>query len=144
MIRFLVFMATMGFVSVTEAASAGDMKSLDIVIDIHRSAGFTNPERDKPIDHYEFTVVKDGRWELKPRKGESRKGELSAEELSTWLEAIDRGLDDVESDPMLGAADESFMDVTVQTRDGKDRVRIRLTERLSQAIEKNIVELARR
>jgi predicted DNA binding CopG/RHH family protein len=48
-----------------------------------------------------------------------------------------------ESDPELGARDESYMDLTVQTRDKKTRVRIRLSETLSQAIEKNIVELAR-
>ena len=132
----LMFMASIGLVSVTSAA--------DIVIAIDRSAGFTNSELTKPMDHYRFTVVKDGSWELKPLKGESRKGTLGAEDLDKWLEAIEEGgLDTVESDPMLGALDEPYMDITVQTRNKKTRVRIRLSEKLSQAIEKKIVEVAK-
>jgi len=137
----LVLMASIGFVSVTDAAYTDD---LGIVIAIDRSAGFRNPELTKPMDYYRFTVVKDGIWELEPLKGESRKGKLSAEDLDEWLEAIeDGGLDEVESDPMLGAADEPYMDITVRINGKKTQVRIRLSEELSQMIEKKIVELAR-
>ena len=44
---------------------------------------------------------------------------------------------------MLGAHDEPYMDITVQTKDKKTRVRIGLSEKLSQAIEKKIVEVAK-
>jgi len=141
----LVLMASIGFVSVTEVPNADDVKTKDdgIVIAIDRSAGFTNPELTKPIDHYRFTVIKDGSWEFKPQKGESKKGKLGAEDLNKWLKAIeDGGLDKVESNPMLGALDEPYMDITVQTKK-KTQVRIRLSEKLSQAIEKKIVEVAK-
>ena len=127
----LLLIASIGF-----AASAD---RIDFVIAIDRSAGMKN---DKPMDHYRFTVVKDGSWELDPLKGESRKGTLAAEDLDEWIEAIEDGLDEVESNPELGALDESFMDITVQTRNRKSRVRIRTSEELSQAIEEKIVELA--
>lgn len=136
----LVFIASISFISITDAAYPDDMRN---VIAIDRSAGFTNPERAKPMDHYRFTVGEDGRWELDPVKGESRKGTLDAEDLDKWLEAIEDGLDEVESNPMLGALDEPFMDITVQTRNRKTHVRIGLSEKLSQAIEKKIVEVAK-
>ncbi|HUP62636.1 MAG TPA: hypothetical protein VNA69_19700 [Thermoanaerobaculia bacterium] len=136
----LVLMASIGFVSVTDAVYADDV---GIVIAIHRSAGFRDPELTKPMDYYQFTVVKDGNWELKPLKGESRKGKLDAEDLDEWLEAIEDGLDEVESDPMLGALDEPYMDITVRINARKTQVRIRLSEELSQTIETKIVELAK-
>lgn len=142
----LALMASIGFVSVTDAVYADDVKKNDdgIVIAIDRSAGNKDPELTKPIDYYRFTVVKDGSWEFKPLKGESKKGKLGAEDLNKWLEAIeDGGLDTVKSNPSLGALDESYMDVTVQTKDEKTRVRILLSEKLSQAIEKKIVEVAK-
>lgn len=137
----LVFLASIGF-SVTAAPYADDGQN-GIVIAIDRSAGFTNPERARPMDHYRFTVAQDGSWDFKPLKGEPRKGELGAEGLSQWLEAIEDGLDTVVSNPMLGALDEPYLEIAVQTRDKKTRVRISVSEKLSQAIEKRIVELAR-
>jgi hypothetical protein len=137
----LLFMASIGFVSVTEALYADDVMKNDlrIVIAIDRSAGFKNPEVTTPMDHYRFTVLKDGSWEFKPLKGESRNGELGAEDLDQWVKDIeDGGLYRVESNPELGALDESYMDITVQTWEKKTQVRIRLSEELSQAIEKHI------
>jgi hypothetical protein len=142
----LVLMASMGFVAVTDPAYAADAKKKDdaFVINIERGAGFTNPELTKPIDHYRFTVAKDGSWEFKPQKGESKKGKLGADDLNKWLKVIeDGGLDKVKSNPRLGATDEPYMDITVQTKDKKTQVRIRLEEKLSQAIEKKIVEVAK-
>ena len=49
----------------------------------------------------------------------------------------------MKSNPKLGAADEPYMDITVQTKGKKTQVRIRLEEKLSQAIEKKIVEVAK-
>ncbi len=142
----LVLIASIGFVSVTDAAYADDVKKNDdgIVMAIDRSAGNKDPDFTEPIDYYRFTVVKDGSWQFKPLKGESRKGKLGAEDLNKWLEAIeDGGLHTVKSNPSLGALDESYMDVTVQTKYEKTRVRILLLEKLSQAIEKKIVEVAK-
>jgi len=141
LVALLVFLASIGFVS---AAQAADTDDANLVIAIDRSAGFTSAERARPIDHYRFTVVKDGGWVFKPVKGESRKGKLGAEDLKRWLEAIeDGGLYTVESNLMLGALDEPYMDITVRTGNRKTRVRIRLSETLSKAVEKKIVELAK-
>jgi hypothetical protein len=142
----LVFVASIGFVSVTEAPYADDAMKNDecIVIAIYRSAGFTSAERTQPIHHYRFTVVNDGSWELTPLKGEAQKGKLGADDLEKWVKDIeDGGLSKVESNPMLGALDEPYMDITVNTREKKTRVRIPLAEKLSQAIEKKIVELVK-
>ena len=137
----LLFMASI-------ALYADDVMENDprIVIDVHRSAGFKNPERIQPMEHYQFTVLKDSSrefsWELDPLKGESRKGTLSAEELDDWLrDIVEDGLYEVQSNPELGARDEPYMEITVQTWK-KTKVRIRVSEELSQAIEKDIVELA--
>ena len=112
------------------------------VIAIARSSGFVTP--DGPITHYRFTVAKDGSWEFKPQEGESKKGKLSADDLNQWVKAIeDGGLYKVKSDPLLGARDAPFMAITVQARDKETRVTIPLEEKLSQAIEKKIVELAK-
>jgi hypothetical protein len=139
----LIVMASMGS-PVEETLYADDVKNdAGIVIAIYRSAGNKNPERITPIDYYQFTVIMDGKWEFKPLKGESRKGRLDAEDLDKWLKAIEADLDEVESNPMLGALDESYMDITLQTRRVNTRVRIRLSEKLSQAIENEIVELLR-
>ncbi len=142
----LVFLASIGFVSVAETPHADDVKQHDegIVIAIDRSAGFTSAEHIQPIDHYRFTIVQDGHWEFKPVKGEAKKGRLDADDLHQWVKDIeDGGLSEVESDPMLGALDEPYMDITVDTSGKKTRVRIRLAEKLSQAVEKKIVEVVK-
>jgi hypothetical protein len=142
----LVFVASMGFVSVTDSAYADDVKKKDdaFVFAIERGAGFTDPQQYKPIDHYRFTVAKDGSWEFKPQKRGFKKGKLGADDLNKWVKDIeDGGFDKVKSNPRLGAADEPYMDITVQTKDKKTQVRIRLEEKLSQAIEKKIVEVAK-
>jgi len=141
LVALLVFLASIGFVSAMYAADTDDA---NLVIAIDRSAGFTSAERARPIDHYRFTVVKDGGWLFKPVKGEWRKGKLGAEDLKRWLEAIeDGGLYTVESNLMLGALDDPYMDITVRTGNRKTRVRIPLSETLSRAVEKKIVELAK-
>ena len=125
-------------------ALAADKTEADdaFVIVIASSGGFVAP--DGPITHYRFTVAKDGSWEFKPQEGESKKGKLSADDLNQWVKAIeDGGLYKVKSDPLLGARDAPFMAITVQARDKETRVTIPLEEKLSQAIEKKIVELAK-
>ena len=125
-------------------ALAADKTEADdaFVIVIARSGGFVAP--DGPITHYRFTVAKDGSWEFKPQEGESRKGKLSADDLEQWVKTIeDGGLYKVKSDPLLGAKDAAFMAITVRAKGKKARVTIPLEEKLSQAIEKKIVELAK-
>ena len=143
----LVLMASVGFLPVTDAAYADRVRDSDyaFVIAIDRSAGLTSPKQTRPMDHYRFTVARNGFWELEPHfKGDAKKGRLDAEELDEWIEDIERGgLDTVESNPDLGAADEPYMDITVNTHETKVRVRIRLAEKLSQAIEDKIVEVVR-
>lgn len=139
----LVLMASIGFVSVTEALYAGDVKRDETVLAIYRSAGMKHPDRMKPMDSYEFTIAADGDWQFKPRKGHPGAGTLDAEDFDQWLEAIEDGLETVASDPTLGALDESFLDITLLTRDEKIQVRIFVLEELAQAIEKKIVELAK-
>jgi hypothetical protein len=129
----------------TVLALAADKTQADdaFVIAIERSAGFDVAPYG-PIAHYRFTVARDGSWQFKPQEGESRKGKLSADDLEQWVKTIeDGGLYKVKSDPLLGARDAPFMAITVQARDKETRVTIPLEEKLSQAIEKKIVELAR-
>jgi hypothetical protein len=111
------------------------------VIAVDRSAGMRG---GKAIDHYRFKVDEKGNWEFTPLKGEARMGKLGADELDKWIRDIeDGGLYTVRSNPDLGALDESFMDITVNTGEKKTRVRIPLADRLSRAIEKKIVEVVK-
>ena len=119
------------------SALAADKPKADdaFVIAIVRFSGGDGGSFDR------FTVAKDGSWEFKPQGGTSKKGKLSAEDLKKWFKEIeDAGLDTVKSDPQRGANDASFMDVSVQAKGKKTRVRITLKEKLSQVIEKKIAE----
>jgi hypothetical protein len=128
-----------GFALAADKTEADDA----FVIAIERSAG-SGVAPDGPISHYRFTVAKDGSREFKPQKGESRKGKLSADDLKQWVKTIeDGGLYKVKSDPLLPAKDADFMIITVQAKGKKTRVTIPLGEKLSQAIEKKIVELVK-
>lgn len=138
----LLLVGLMGFAPVTESAGSHYVNNNDdaFVIAVERSAGFTNPARAKAIDHYRFTVARNGDWEFKPQNGEAKNGKLRADDLNRWVKDIeDGGLYEVESDPELGALDEPYMDITVNTREKKTQVRIRLAEKLPQAVEKKIV-----
>jgi hypothetical protein len=53
------------------------------------------------------------------------------------------GFDKLKSNPSLGAADEPYMDITLQVNDKKECKRIPLQEKLAKAFEKKVVELAR-
>ena len=69
---------------------------------------------------------------------------FTADDLNQWVKTIeDGGLYKVKSDPLLPAKDADFMTITVQAKDKKTRVVIPLGEKLSQAIEKKIVELVK-
>lgn len=143
----LTLMISMGSVRVTGSAQAGDEKKNDdgLVIAIERGAGLTPPDRTRPIDHYRFSVAKDGSWEFKPtQKGETKKGKLGADDVNKWVKDIEAGgLHKLKSNPRLGAADESYMDITVRTKDKRTQVRILLEEKLAQAIEKKIIAVAK-
>src|SRR5262249_61203145 len=125
-------------------ATADDPKRGDdaIVSVIERGGGFVDPGKD-PSAHYQFTVAKEGSWEFKPLKG-SKKGKLKADDLKKWVKEIeDGGLAKLKSNPSLGAADESYMDITLLVNDKKEQKRIPLEEKLAQALDKKVLELAK-
>ena len=113
------------------------------VIFVDRGAGL--PPQPKAIDHYRFTVAENGNWEFKSHfSRETTKGRLGADDLKKWVKDIEHGgLHEIESNPELGALDESYMDITVNTNEKRTQVRIPLAEELSQAIEKKIVEVVK-
>src|SRR5262245_26052264 len=140
----LVLAGATGVNPLPSAASADDPKKGDdaVVIVIERGGGFVDPAKD-PLAHYQFTVAKDGSWEFKPLKG-SKKGKLKADDLKKWVKEIeDGGLAKLKSNPSLGAADESYMDITLHVNGKKERKRIRLEENLAQALDKKVLELAK-
>ena len=145
-IRFLVILVgLMALTIVASAASAEEpaQRQDAAVITIERSGGFVDPAQN-PLANYQFTVAKDGAWELKPGRGTSRKGKLDTDAVTKWLKEIEeKGFDKLKSKPALGAADESYMDITIRAKDKKDQKRIPLEEKLAQAIEKKVVELAK-
>ena len=142
---FLLAVAgSMGLYAGTTAATTHQEKQAGdgLVLTLQRSGGFVPPDKF-PLAHYQFTVAKDGSWELKPAKGEVKKGKLAADDVTKWLKAIDDGgFDKLKSNPSLGAADEPFMDITVQGKDKKQQKRIPLQEKLAQTLEKKVLELA--
>jgi hypothetical protein len=113
------------------------------VITIERSGGFVDPDAN-PFALYRFTVTKSGGWELKPARGETRKGKLRTGELAKWLKEIkDGGYGKLNSNPSLGAADEPFMEITLRAEGKTDRKRIPLEEKLAQAVEKKVLRLVK-
>ena len=113
---------------------------IDLAFVIHRSAGLKIPA--KAFDYYEFTVRKNGNWEFTAPNCKTKRGKLDADDLDEWVKDIeDGGLYEVESNPELGALDEAYMDIAINTWPKETRVRIHLAEKLSQRIEKRIVEL---
>lgn len=140
----LLLLGSMGFVAVAESAGPHYVtnKNDAFVIAVDRSAGFR--AEAEAIDYYRFTVAGNGDWEFTPLKGEAKKGKLGADDLDKWVRDIeDGGLYTVESNPELGSRDEAYMDITVNIMLKKTQVRIQLAEKLSQAIEKKIVEMVK-
>ena len=141
----LVLAGSTGSIALPKAAAAEAAPPADgaFVLTIERSGGFVDPDQD-PLALYRFTVAKDGGWELKPARGEARKGKLRADALTRWLKEIEEGgFDKLKSNPSLGAADEPFMEITIRAKGKKEQKRIRLEEKLVQAVEKKVIELAK-
>jgi len=140
----LTLAGSMGLLSLPSGAHAGDpKKAAAAVIAIERGGGFVDPDQS-PFAHYWFTMAKDGAWELKPLRGESRRGKLGTDAVRKWVKEIeDGGFHKLKSNPSLGAADEPYMDITLQVEGKKEQKRIRLEEKLAQAIEKKAFELAK-
>jgi hypothetical protein len=139
----LVLAGATEYIAITKAASAKAAQQADeaFVITIERSGGFVDPDTN-PLALYRFTVAKDGRWELKPAKGEARKGKLRADDLTMWLKEIeDGGFGKLKSNPSLGAADEPFMEITIRAEGKKEQKRIALEEKLAQAVEEKVFSL---
>lgn len=133
----------MGTFAGTTTATAAERADAAIVLTLERSGGFVDPDKN-PLAIYQFTVAKDGTWELKPARGKTMKGKLGREQLTKWLKEIeDGGFARLKSNPALGAADETYMDITIQDKDKKEQKRIPLQEKLAQAIDKKVLELAR-
>src|SRR5262245_28344257 len=141
---FLVLAGSMGMFSLPGAASAEDAKKADTaVIAIERGGGFVDPDRS-PHAHYSFTLARDGSWEFKGLRGAPKKGKLAAGEVAKWTKEIeDRGFDKLKSNPSLGAADEPYMDITLRVAGTKDQKRIRLEEKLAQALDTKVMGLVK-
>jgi hypothetical protein len=143
--NLMTFVSLMLLSYVATAASADERAKRDdaLVLTVERSGGFVNPEQN-PFANYRFTVARDGAWELKPGRGTSKKGKLETDAVTKWLKDIeDKGFAKLESNPALGAADESYMDITIQAKDKKQQKRIPLEEKVAQAIDKKVLELAK-
>jgi hypothetical protein len=141
--RFLLALAGSASLAFAPGAAPADepKKAEAAVIVIERGGGLVDPDKS-PLAHYRFTVAKDGAWELKPLRGETRKGKLKAADVDKWVKEIDSGgLGKLKSNPSLGAADEPYMDITIRGKDKKEQKRIPLEEKLAQAIEKKVFGL---
>jgi hypothetical protein len=145
-IGFLGILVGLSYLIIVASAPSADepAQSEDAaVITIERSGGFVDPAQN-PLANYWLTVAKDGAWELKPGRGTSRKGKLDTDAVTKWVKEIEeKGFAKLQSNPALGAADESYMDITIQAKGKKEQKRIPLDEKLAQAIEKKVVELAK-
>ncbi len=138
-----VLVGAAGLPSLPNVGTAGDAKKSDALLSIERGGGFVNPD-DNPFAHYGFTLAKDGAWELKPLKGATKKGKLDAGDVMKWVKAIDDGgFQKLKSNPALGAADEPYMEITVQLNDKKETKRIPLQATLAQTLDKKILEFAK-
>jgi hypothetical protein len=138
------FLPIGGTVDAEGAKKAADAYALTIV----KGGGLPPPgSPDAELAHYRLTVAKDGSWEFRFGvfgKGKVKKGKLGADELQRWIKDIEAGgFHKLESNPKLGAADESFMDITIRARGEKTQKRISLGEKLSQAIHKKVIALTK-
>jgi hypothetical protein len=138
----LVLVGSIGLLSLPSVApGGGPKKAVAAVIALQRGGGFVDPAKS-PLAYYWFTVAKDGAWELKPLKGETKKGKLGTADVNKWVKEIeDGGFHKLKSNPALGAADEPYMDITIQAEGKKEQRRIPLGAKLAQAIEKKVFEL---
>lgn len=128
---------------------AGEKKADDaIALEIVRGGGLPPPDApNAELAHWRFTVAKDGSWEFRfgaSGKGGVKKGKLGADELQRWIRDIeDGGFHKLKSNPRLGGADESFMDISLRTKGEKTQKRIGMGERLPQTIHKKVFDLTK-
>lgn len=141
MVRFAVLVAV-GTVGVALAQEPKADPTAVVVLE--RSGGnFADPKATPP-SHYGFTLGKDGAWELKYGQNQMKKGKLEADAVAAWVKAVqDGGFAKLKSNPALGAADEPFLDVTLRVGDKAERKKIRLEEKLAQALDKKVVEVVK-
>lgn len=138
----LLLVGSIGLFPVTASAHHHDAKNEDLVIAVDRNPGFVSADSVKTMDLYRFTIARNGDWEFKPSKGEAKKGKLAADDLTKWVQDVEEaGLYGVPSNPELGARDEPFLEITVDTWGRKAKIRMRPAEKVAKAIEKKIVEL---
>jgi hypothetical protein len=129
--------------SADRAASREEEKDDGSVIAIHRGGGFVDPCR-MPFAHYWMKVMKGGAWEVKPLKGESRKGKLTDAGVKELMKMITAGgFDKLKSNPALGAADEPYLEISIVSDGKKVTKRIRLEEKLAEALDRKVTELAK-
>lgn len=88
----VVLMGAVGLICGPGVAPAGGQQKGDeaAVIAIQRGGGFVDPAKS-PLAYYWFTVAKDGAWEFKPLKGDTRKGKLGADDVAKWVKEIEDG-----------------------------------------------------
>jgi hypothetical protein len=143
-------MGSVGLVPIIAGrANGADLKKADAyALEIVRGGGLIPPGApNAELSHWRFTVAKDGSWEFRFGvfgKGGVKKGKLSADELRRWIKDIeDGGFHKLVSNPRLGGADDSYMDISIRVKEEKTRKRISFAEKLSQAVHKRVFELAK-
>lgn len=129
--------------------AADTKKAIDTyTLVIMRGGGLPPPNAPHAeFEHYSFTVAMDGGWEFRSGifgKRGFKKGKLNADELQRWIKDIeDRGFHKLKSNPNLGGADESFIDITIRSRGEKTQKRIGIEENLFKAVTKKVIELTK-
>ena len=117
------------------------------VLKIVRGGGLPPPNAPQAeVEHYSFTLAEDGTWEWRFgvfQKRGVKSGTLKADEVPRWIKEIEKGgFHQLESNPELGNADESFIDITILTKDRQTQKRISFGEKLAKAIHEKVIEVA--
>jgi hypothetical protein len=132
--------------AVAEGRSADEPKKKgDAVIEIKRISGFSLDP--KAISVYTFVVAKEGNWEFKEvteadKVGKQVKGKLSNNNLQKWAKEIEDALAKVKPKEKWGT-DDPYMVITVRSDGRTTEMKVAWEDRLAQAIETRIVEIAK-
>lgn len=142
--EILLVAVSAGLILVSGAAHAdGAKKAGDFALVLQRSGGGLIDEKNE-FSQYEFKLAKDGNWEFKSGRNPARKGKMVAKDVAKWVKSIqDGGFDKLKSNPALGAADEPFMDITLQVKGKNEQKKVALKEKLVGAIEKKLAEVVK-
>lgn len=129
-------------------ASSPETSQNTTTLTIVRGGGLPPPNApDAEFEHYTFTVAEDGSWEWRfgiHNKHGAKRGTLRTDELKQWIKEIeDGGFPELESNPDLGKADESFVDIKIQSQGEKSQKRISFSESLAKSVHQSVMEIAK-